>query len=1255
MSTQIPENPNDPAVAENSVDLEVDRTPFINPHDLNPQSNADPTKARVTEGQAEIFIGRKTSVSTWDPVQADAADHVDLNVLASSNPLFADYQPHCPNVFSMVDNFEYMDANGQKQHLDEATCDYFVLGWHSSADCDPFTTANVANVIPPLHADRLAQCKMDLKDATGDLISNWLQTDNTHAPSRALSHSTMYGVHYRKDGKPTTILADSAGSQLLTKQSIAVGSNPMEALMAYCRAHAPSDATSLTTLENDMLRLETLLASSGDDVEGIQAADDEKFEEAFQKLDGGTKWHFHQESDPTTKPTDTELGVLQQLNEVQATYSNLTRELKSLRWQLFANWWAYVSGFGQERQNSTYQIDVGACVARMVQLVGLDGQSGRLLELKTSLDELKAALTAAGKDKIPQQGTADRFYQRKDPTILFGNIKGGWDSDFSDNTQVRLIEQAVLPKSEALAQGWTDFTSFLDGPYSNSSGNLAKGVVGKLPADLQRGARTLCMEFYALCQLANSKPPSTSVALPQVMPWFHDEDNAATGRQEHRGRDVWNDTQPWNPLFIEYEALYYHIPFEKFSIKESTTQYGATTVHYGFTDEISQAHISDTRAVAGRVLLVPQAGSTLANTLRQVFANTNQADLNALQMPKTEQDNLLNGISQLEFVSSPMTGLTSHILTLHDGGMHVKPTVRFPNASPVVITAASTASAPININDSVIKSMDTETTLLPYGNSVSVNADAPPLKLVTHGQVMFTKINVIDKFGQAISAIDPKPYPRDQPMPTITPCLSDSYFPGTVGDVDPKSSTAIANTVVKQSVHGACPFIQLTPSINQPARLNAMFMSKVDGTWQPCSEWTNPIWGWLVVNYAEQGLQIFLQDGTFYREVRQGGPVGTEAPLKWLPFDPPQTTSTSSTKQLDFLIAKLRDPAYLQGFFDMITQSIGDNQVAAPNSYATYSSAIIGKPVALVNMGWSLELAGAENRNWSTVNQAGPDRHLLKSNPLNSSFVPDEIGGYTFPIKIGDKIRSFDGLIGYYNAATSSAANQSDLDLGTIHTYYAPTKVVSGDPRQLITPDGAAYPHFTPHYPPVGKQGDPIPPQAMHAQVFGAIMDPFLPIHAYSTILPNQSLQLPSWTVEDALKKITAFWHIGPLIVPFNLPQSYDLTRALDTQANGIGVSNTGGINPVDPTKVEPKVAIPLPTPSGSAGGSDAEFRYLQPYLVASPQDTDGDGTKEVTRYNVFGISADASTGADAKEMRLVAGPYTALEGYVQIVKSAAS
>ena len=134
-------------------------------------------------------------------------------------------------------------------------------------------------------------------------------------------------------------------------------------------------------------------------------------------------------------------------------------------------------------------------------------------------------------------------------------------------------------------------------------------------------------------------------------------------------------------------------------------------------------------------MLEPQAAATLSNTLKQIFQNTNQQDLeNIYSMPVSEQANLLNNLSQIEFASSGMTNLTTDLLTLQQGGQHVKPTIRLTNSSPIVVQAATNAASTIGFTTSLMQAMDTQTTMTPYGSSVALDVDASPLKLVTHGR-----------------------------------------------------------------------------------------------------------------------------------------------------------------------------------------------------------------------------------------------------------------------------------------------------------------------------------------------------------------------------------------------------------------------------------------------------------------------------------------------------------------------------------------
>ncbi|OCL13672.1 hypothetical protein AOQ84DRAFT_359554 [Glonium stellatum] len=105
---------------------------------------------------------------------------------------------------------------------------------------------------------------------------------------------------------------------------------------------------------------------------------------------------------------------------------------------------------------------------------------------------------------------------------------------------------------------------------------------------------------------------------------------------------------------------------------------------------------------------------------------------------------------------------------------------------------------------------------------------------------------------------------------------------------------------------------------------------------------------------------FFLPDATFYHEVRVGGPTGSNAGGKWLPFNPPATPSTR-TAQLDELIALLTNPEALEA------------------------------------------------------------QNTLSNLPTN---IAADLAQYSFPFKIGDADRPFDGVVNYWHSDNTRQASQ---------------------------------------------------------------------------------------------------------------------------------------------------------------------------------------------------------------------------------------
>jgi hypothetical protein len=160
----------------------------------------------------------------------------------------------------------------------------------------------------------------------------------------------------------------------------------------------------------------------------------------------------------------------------------------------------------------------------------------------------------------------------------------------------------------------------------------------------------------------------------------------------------------------------------------------------------------------------------------------------------------------------------------------------------------------------------------------------------------------------------------------------------------------------------------------------------------------------IVVNYADSALQFFTGDGVFYTSLRFGGPNGTMEAPKWAPFAQPAPDKTNivSDQLVNLINEMVSDPnkpndpktkAYLSGMWDMINRAIV-NMPFPPSQYSAYANAIVGKPLALVNVGWSLELAEPVAK----AQFAYPDKLPGKFGPTEE----DMMKSYDFQIKIGD-------------------------------------------------------------------------------------------------------------------------------------------------------------------------------------------------------------------------------------------------------------
>ncbi|KAK6499545.1 hypothetical protein TWF506_004174 [Arthrobotrys conoides] len=1277
-------------------DVETEATPFLDP-------------AKPTGKQGTTFLGQKFDLEDWDPNRhPNRGRYSPLTVISSSNSLFPDFQPHNAHVFSLHDDLTYTAKDGTLKTLHSATVSYLIFGFHADQRQDPFyfDKALEGKFTAPSHKTILEKCFMELQNPNTTFATDWIKKQA--AESRLICHGAVHDVAWSFSAVPKTVPAENLAQVFEDEHPVALGTDVMDAVEAYLDSYQGTDDQDGDG-SNTMADITSLLRKSKNDVHACREEAKELFRNRFKPTAGGVVWRFGGSGESgaadTTgqsqavnslglpvsggdkaKPTDLEKEAIHELNVTQHYMDACVRHRNQLQFLLFCEWWKYRAEQETVFSSSMMieeQAEKRARVAEIkntvrglmyeLRLLGIGDidktfVGGKLLKLK---NQIRSNPLTSSKLKETLQAT---FYARKDPAVVVVGVENPWPKDFSkSNLKVRLSNDLPLNDPRNGETSFTKWTGLAKGNMGNISGfvQLLDGIVKQNPECLDKlreiaiPAKKRWIEAWKRLHFENlikKAPPALTKTLGSLFAeWifftsnsYHDFNPEAEFKYFRKPRpsapsqDVtikWGDTQGWFPLFIEWEAEYYHVPFDKWSLKKEMDG----TIIYAINDGLNLHEVkgikSDRRVVGGRSLLLPQATETIENQIRRLFENAKKGE----EVDEETQKRILRDISELPLLSSKLDGLTDHLLTLV-GGAHVSPYKGDIEPSDVEISVEGV------FDDDVINYLTTATfDVTPYGRYLDFQRVRTaskerrfPFKPVTHGQARLTKFNIVDKFGQAVCAL---PTERGKEFIPLLPHTSKSLS----CQANSLTGPHFANTAL-QDPEGQCQFVQLSPSINQDSRINACFVLRDAGkreentdpksinywinrmfsdrqtSWRPCGEWDNPIWGWLLVNYRDGGLQIYEGDGTFRAEA-----LLREDKVFWRPkgaaiffgdddaegdgSDDEDDEHRTASTQLDFLLRRLKHHIYLQTLMEVVKEAL---QVLkpVPGSYADQLPAILGRPLALVNTGWSLELATAP----MTDQSYQPETKSKATQPT--------LLEYEFDLKIGDKNNSSDGVIGYFfehapNTPKHSKSDASDpynMDYDSICTdfldpIHPPALLQHVEHLTCVSsmPKMRPY-HINPTH------HNPQDFRYLHdnmLQVFAMIIDPFSTITGYSGILPPKQLQLPPWTVEDAMKKMKPMIRVGPVLIPGALPDTSEM------QIANLGKPAAASSGQTQDNATEAAAGIPAHIPS------DGDWIWLQP----KPTGTDSDEVEYVemplTQYQTGYIPME--------------GPHTAIEGFLQL------
>jgi hypothetical protein len=833
---------------DDRADLELDVSPFI--------ESGNPDDDDAVQKQAEVFIGMKTDAIKWAH-ERPSGNHLKLTIMSSSNPVFADYTPHNANVFSICDTLSFGDPNNLF-YLQKALASYCVIGWHNTPGSDPFNVKG-----RPL-AKRIEDLKMQLseKDSTNSAFG----LDEEH-PTRLLCHGTMSGVSWNRSGRPDRTIADEVGQAFrknIKMEPVSIGSSPLEALLTFIDAHGKHmkdvSGQDLSKLAADVQDIATLLLAADDSYDSQIKAQDLIYSNNFANGNGGILWAFQGDrplssgAGPPAEPVyPIDHEAIQKLNHLQTQHDVTCRALAYARWSLWAEWWNLVSD--RNNQNAAKEATIKARVGdKFKHVVALD-------KLREDL-ELEIPKTAGPTTKY-KQASKQPFFQRKEPTASIVGMPNPWD-ELETQTSSR---SPADRKKFALVRFGSTISS---GQVDSKNAAQAAGI----PADLRNTALKILGEFQGdTNDVMADVPPAPGPAPDAAAPALDGSGSTPDADTPSPIPTPWlrkfNNTQPFFPLFVEVEMIYYHIPKDKWQL--DTVVMGRTpeyVVRYTIDENLDTGKfLGDVRTLSARVLILPQQALSLSSMISQLLEDNpkvaTSVDIEEL-VDKTGKVNTEN-IERLKYLTLSLTGVTNHLIT-RNAGSHVKPLARVQGRQVRSVNAAVLATKidqrdptkqPIFTTEQ-IRAIGVETGLTPYGNLLNFDPNKPPpFKAVTHGQAMITRLNIVDKFGQVLPALEPKPRQKDRAAlpPSIYPCISDTLLPNPTADGFP-------NVVYRDAVEGDEPlnrFIQLTPAINQESRFNCDWVKpvyKLDSKgkdipdsyqkyWRRTNDWELPIWGWV--------------------------------------------------------------------------------------------------------------------------------------------------------------------------------------------------------------------------------------------------------------------------------------------------------------------------------------------------------------------------------------------------------------------------
>ncbi|KAF4333887.1 hypothetical protein FBEOM_12281 [Fusarium beomiforme] len=1195
--------------------LESASSPFIDP-------------SLPAKRQLETVLGQVSRLSQdWGGIENDAEHyHSPLTVLGSGNPLFADYMPHNSAVFSFHDDLTWEGI--EPGAVEKAKINYAIYGFFA-------------------------------KDAID------LSSGSTSQPSTPVlvCWGTLYSVQYERDAAPSKVKASEKAREFVDRQPLAVGDDVLDSCIAILKGSTDPEESSMADVFQS-LKSEAALQQSNSQLDRNSTATTN-----FKGTHGGYQWRVKKEdTDPafgslsysqaqqTPATTAEQNRVLRQLNTMQSYLDALYRRKRYTRHLVFCEWWKHRGLFRVEDLQSARRRD--QCVIKAKRLLD---EMQHIASIIASAEGHIMAILETSKSYGPFEKEEDRkFFSHTDPAFVLKDMGYGWPENWEAKptaVDTEAFDSWLTTNASALKK-WIETTPFAKDAAPTTKARIpdfweriaGHNELSRLPTELRESLTNVMLAF--------TREVIEDHAFENVL------------IKNPSWKECCWDGQPWLPLFIDWEVEYVHIPSNMWQLRYDDNG----SVQYGLSIDQRLSDLAlGSRTFSGRTILQPNGQRLIQGLLDMMHPTVPGAPgedkIKAWAEKFLKRQNLTFG---------RLDGFTDHLLTLCQGA-HAVPTQHDLSASEEKIFADAESLQTFYGGPKDLSSGGLDVT--PYGSSheglsyeTLRSADAVDAKdrffqPVTHGQARLTQFKIVDRFGQVICAHDPRP---EQPKKALYPHIGSAMLCESGSDSSP--NLAFSPTVDGDAKHD-CEWFQLGPRINQDARLHAHFLyhrddSESHSSYQPVAEGETAVFAWLLINFHNQSIQVYDRERMFKGEAIL--PSGPDQPVHWnsligndsssdiLPhmmpgehdlrlqarLDKVDTDALQVSKQpmsLEDLIASMSHAPFLIGLWKTIATAQDHIQPPPAQQIAQFPSALVGRPVAVAHLGLGIELATPPMQSQAYADYSEHDEDSSAEVYLSEASGNEELTRYEFGIKLGDMLGHQDGLIGYFNPPDDGKA-------WNLVTYY----VTDGNSSQFVkhtesTPSLTVSPSYPRLLPTATSKSPNVVEKAasyetrraedLQSSLVTVLMDPFLPIHVRSGILPAAQAQLNQDGIERDLQNLGVWFSSGPVIIG---------ARGSDPVSSEDGKMR---IQVIDDDK-DPKGAL-VPVHTMPTTTSGATWQWVQP-VMEELQDEEVDTLSAEVRYVHLGVTKplregfDATVGADnekAKEDEMEVA--VALDGYL--------